>query len=322
MGYGNDPDEETGGGKLPPGEAADLVKALAWRVSPHRKRQDRQEPYQQEEVRARWRRVDRRSWLPEPFDQSKDGLDDACVGYAVSAAMQIHFARARGGSLQRRLNPYFLYAIARDRARDRDPANPTPSVADALMAANEYGAPFEGEGPGFLSFADVREPKAIGKELIALGRRNRLRSFVNLGTWLSDWVNWLNDVGPVVVQMNTETAVFRSVDQSGTIGYTADQIKQEAPDRKTTIYCGHAAVIVGYDSKNGFHILNSYGRGWGDNGVGYLQPQLARKCFVAGYGLLTGEEWRTKLGIEDGRPRSLFDRLLGWMVRVLQQLRC
>ncbi len=286
MGFSLDGEDERHA-ELPPGQKSSDRKPMV--VNPNRRRADiRARAAEDAAASTGWQAIAKEIHVPLGSAQvATQGLKDpACVGYAVAAALRAHRYRVdrthRGA-----LDPIFLYAVARERAWNRDGDEALPTVNDALKAANEYGTPAAGQGPA-LDKLPCEPGEFSVKPFADAARANRLRSHVDLGIWIQDWYTWLRDTGPVVFQFNVQIEKFLGASKSqGVIAY-----EYPSETKGNVQYSGHAAVIVGYDVKRGFIVMNSYGPKWGDGGFGYLDAGTLRKCAYAGYGLLAGADWQ------------------------------
>lgn len=102
---------------------------------------------------------------------------------------------------------------------------------------------------------------------------NRIKNFRRIDGSVNDIKQYLAQGIPVVLgaMVNREFQSWRGNGVLTNLNYTGDQ-------------SGHAMVIAGYDdSKGAFRIINSWGRGWGDNGYAWIAYDfLVNKFCVQG----------------------------------------
>jgi hypothetical protein len=244
---------------------------------------------------AYWRGVDWRKLaaifpgILEPFDQQ---VGEDCVGPAVAAALRLNLAIHRRTD-PGRLNRHFISRVAT--ARGAVPRSEvTGLIEDALAAVDQYGTPTNPQDtpvpPGPLD--------EIVKSHFDAAAKQKSQGFDRLGAFLGQWSAWLHFSGPIVVQMNIERERF---DALGKAGAPSPPLIKYDPGKAqtgvTTFYASHVVVVVGYipnvDSRtpDTFVVLNSFGKGWGEQGIAYIDVDTAQKCFIAGYGFTFREHF-------------------------------
>jgi hypothetical protein len=263
-----------------------------------------------------WQGIDWRQKLaalghPAALDPQDQGAQDTCSGFAVVHALRANIAIHRNQDIPD-LNPYFVWGIARERAK-RPGVGEFDLLLEALRVVNNYGTP-SGPDP---TYAEVTKGSFVrrlnGYALEFRGGRGpedasvrKVQSIVDLGVWLGDWSSWLHAYGPIVVRMVVDRVKYAKVTPENP--YLEDYEPGHAFDGElTTRYASHDVVVVGYVSveddnprrRDSFIVMNSYGKGWGENGFAYISVPEAQKSFRAGYGLL----FREHLGYTwAGRP--------------------
>jgi hypothetical protein len=251
--------------------------------------------------------IDQRTTLRRRALESRDQRGtDSCAGFAVAAALRANIAihrREDPGAL----NPFFIWGAARE--RDAQLRNPRGGLlSEALAVINSYGTPKEGQGPTAEDVLKTGLTRRIREFAVDFQGDNgpvrasqlKIQGYVDTSIWLGEMSAHLHAFGPVLANLTVERAVFNNLTrENATITYKPGQVFD---GQLTTIYAGHAVVIVGYlpfdhpTHPDSFVVLNSYGTGWGDEGYAYLPVETAQLCVVASYGL----QLREVVGYERG----------------------
>jgi C1A family cysteine protease len=148
-------------------------------------------------------------------------------------------------------------------------------IKDAITALSDKGAVEEDVWPYHAGEYAAEPPPAVHK-----ARRFRIADAKLLHS-LDDVKRALQQNGPVVAGIT----VFRSF-TTAEVGKTG---VIPMPTKKMPVVGGHAIVIVGYDdAKRRVKFVNSWGRGWGDQGFGYLPYEY--------FDQYVSDAWTFKLG--------------------------
>lgn len=108
-------------------------------------------------------------------------------------------------------------------------------------------------------------------------------------------INTVDECRIVIASGNTVLAGFK-IDDSW---FSSKKGKISMP-KKQVINGGHAIVLMGYDdNKELFTFLNSWGRSWGDNGIGYLPYQYFYDRFVEGMSIIAADNRPINLTMKD-----------------------
>ena len=189
----------------------------------------------------------------------------SCVGFAVSAMKEWqetreHLYEVSAGKKDHRkgkaynLSESWVYWNAKK--IDYWPNEEGTSIRFAMKVLHKLGVPCESAWP----YSDVNygDPESWAT-LIA--RWARIKSYWRINNLSELKLALIN--GPVVIGIPCFDTIFYA-DETGFVGYPRDP---------NTIYGGHAICAVGYyDTKFGgsIKIKNSWGKGWGGKGYGYL----------------------------------------------------
>ncbi len=178
---------------------------------------------------------------PEVLDQ---GGSAACTGFALAAAIGLQYRRA---GREERVSPRMLYEMAKRHDEWPGEAYEGSSLRGAIKGWANMGVceagywPFREGRPGRLT---VRRAKNA--------RRHTIGAYYRLRPEVSHYHAALNEAGVIVVSARVHKGWDEPVD--GVIR------PRREPDG------GHAFAVVGYDER-GFWVQNSWGRGWGRDGL-------------------------------------------------------
>jgi len=213
------------------------------------------------------------------------GQTNACTGFALASVIY-YLQRAAGRARARcAVSPFMLYSMAR--RYDEFPGNPAAdsgsSARGAMKGWFKYGACAEELWPA----EKMPKAKKNAKEDWWLDAvRRPLGAYYRIDTrQITDMHVALNEAGILYA-----SAVCHAGWDEG-LDVTAKRGLWQIPTRKATAADGgHAFVIVGYD-RDGFIIQNSWGDGWGSDGLAVLHYEdwqdNAMDCWVAQLGVAT-----------------------------------
>ena len=202
-----------------------------------------------------------RAFLPPSADLSRflppvgsQGHQSSCVAWATSYGLRGYYEnRRRGGqSAAPAFSPSFIYNQIKSRNASCDVGT---SISDALNLMKRIGTVPMSEFPYDPSSCS----RLPGPDLASEARPFRI----------SDWkrvdISRLDDIKGQIFAGNP--VVFGML-----VNQAFHKLRGDAVfvDRHTD-GSGHAMVLVGYDDrKNAFKLFNSWGRGWGDQGFGWV----------------------------------------------------
>lgn len=180
---------------------------------------------------------------PRVRDQGQEG---ACTGFALAAAIDHLLAgNADTAKGKRLVSPYMLYRMARRHDEWPGEDYEGSSLRGALRGFYNCGACIETEWPQ--AQPDVTLASARDARQTTLGAYYRLRPN------LSDYHAAINETGVIYVSANVHD------------GWQAPKNGHIEPGEGDG---GHAFIIVGY-TDTGFWIQNSWGPGWGKDGLAH-----------------------------------------------------
>jgi hypothetical protein len=206
---------------------------------------------------------------PDFVDHTKDmspvkdqGELGSCVGFAVSAVKECQEKKeheeemAKGKRGRKKVYDYsesWIYWNAKK--IDPWPGEEGTSIRYALKVLQKIGVPTE-KGWPYKDVGDVGEPE---KWAGLVARWALIESYYRVDT-LNELKVALID-GPVAIGVPCFREIF-FVGSNGMVPY---------PANPNEIYGGHAICAVAYDNnKQLIKFKNSWGKGWGENGYGYL----------------------------------------------------
>lgn len=197
---------------------------------------------------------------PSQLDHSPDltpvrdqGEEGGSVGFAVAAALEYQVTRLEGQLTA--ISPRFIYYYARKKGGFSTGQDTGAYIRDAVSILLERGAVGEEVWPYKVGeFAN--EPPAN----VSTAKHYKVKNVQTVGT-VEQLKSALTIHGPVPGGIT----LFRSVNNSAVTG----QIQMPGTDENQL--GAHAICFVGFDDdKRLFKFKNSWGKGWGDNGYGYL----------------------------------------------------
>ena len=191
-------------------------------------------------------RVSHRAGMMPVRDQLQSG---ACVAFAVAAVAEFFAMKLHG--IQYRLSPQFLYDL-------RKLSTPGMLVQDGGAVCTAHGVCPEVDGP-----FSVDKPESLPTKFTDHVNA-RAKPFMSLSYYyvqtapaarvIAEAKACLNDIGPVIMS----AMIYSPCAEDGQFW------KPSTTEPSQKIGC-HAFVVDGYDEE-GFHIRNSWGPLWNDDG--------------------------------------------------------
>jgi len=199
---------------------------------------------------------------PEMTPVKDQGRLGSCVGFAVAAMKEYQEKKeheeeiAKGKRGRKKVYDYSeAWVYWNSKKIDAWPGQEGTSIRYAMKVLNRIGVPTE-KGWPYKDVGDVGEPKAWA-DMVA--RWALIDSYWRVYN-LSELKTALND-GPVPIGVPCFYEIF-FVGSDGYVPY---------PANPGQIYGGHAICAVGYNDRTKLiKFKNSWGKGWGSVGYGYL----------------------------------------------------
>jgi hypothetical protein len=194
------------------------------------------------------------------FTTETNQLDlPACVGNSTADSIEI--LSAAQGFPKVELSRMFIWTLARNMMTEEGyKYNTGTYIRLAFKVLNKFGICLEEHYPYSSAWDRLPSLKAMQK---ATGRK--IKGYYRIDSTgeqrIEDMLKALRARHPVVFGTLLDDP-WRSYRGQGTL---------DVP--KGATIGGHAMVCVGYDSKKGFIVKNSWGRGWGDGGFCYLSEE-------------------------------------------------
>jgi len=208
------------------------------------------------------------SWLhtgnvPQPRDQS---VTSSCVGQALAASVQIRAAISGHSAVP---SASAIYAIARmlDQSRDMPLVDVGSSPSRAIEGAKEWGMVSESRWPFSVANVDVKPPLDVFQNGLdaTLGQHYRIPS----GWGAIDGIKRALVAGYIPIFAMTVDEAYERYDGSDVY---------RAPSGR--VLGRHMQCIVGYDGSD-FEILNSWGSGWGRDGIARIGSSVMASSDVS-----------------------------------------
>ena len=217
-----------------------------------------------------------RAFLPVTVDLSgrmppvgNQGRSSSCVAWATAYAARSYYT----GTLEHRdiqqadnlPSPNYVYHLAR--VGGCDAGSNYYRVVDVL----KKGALSLAEYP----FTDACKPPA-SPEVVARAHDFKALDLIRVAKEPDDVKGQLLQSNPVIISFNVSSAWthFRG----------SETFTEPVPPADDSIKGGHAMTIIGYDERRqAFHLINSWGRGWGDHGYAWISYDLLRTRVNAAY---------------------------------------
>jgi C1A family cysteine protease len=194
--------------------------------------------------------------FPEYFPELMEQGDmDACVPNCIST-LYYYYTFKQGNHLNFRISRLFLYYNVRKMYNEMsDDAG--SRIIDCIKILKKTGVPPEMTHPYHEKFLYKRPNELSNK----LAKYCKLLEFEELDR--TQIKNNLLENNPIVCGIK----IFENFNNRNTIttGYVS------LPDKDEELLGGHSIVIVGYnDNKKHYIFINSWGKSWGNNGIGYI----------------------------------------------------
>lgn len=200
-------------------------------------------------------------------DQS---FTNACAGFALSGAYETAWKQNIG----ERINMSALYPYYKARqVRGREAYDEGCFIRDALQSALTDGIALE----QYHSFHPFRVFSKPSLQADISARYNRVISYWRCTT-LKDIKRAIKNQHEVIIGMlvNNEFMRHRTSDSYEVF---KERINQGS---------GHAMRIIGYDDeKKAFLIINSWGRAWGNNGLGWISYDTVNSAWFEAWFILS-----------------------------------
>ena len=189
------------------------------------------------------------------FSVRNQEKDSSCTGYSLAHVIDFLRFKEVSGDNPARVSSRMLYEMARCNDEWAGSNYEGSSIRGAIKGFFRNGVCTEDEAPDDLKDGMPRSDEwVLTIEMAKAARETRLGAYLRLEPDISDYHAALNETGII---------------------YASAQIHSgwDKPDHKGCIQSagstprgGHAFAIVGYDDE-GFWVLNSWGSGWGQNGI-------------------------------------------------------
>jgi hypothetical protein len=199
--------------------------------------------------------VDLSSRLPEPGNQ---GRAQSCTAWAVGYAARSYYASAYEARNTRDLknvpSPAFIYNLSW--RRDKKPSCDSGSNFAVAVEVLKHGAPSLADYPYQASDCGAPPPETIARATDF--RVTGLRRIDNSS---------IDDVKAALARSNPVVISFH--DDAAWHNFRGAGVFDRAP---LDVEKGwHSMALVGYDErKQAFRLINSWGKGWGDNGYAWV----------------------------------------------------
>jgi C1A family cysteine protease len=207
--------------------------------------------------------------LPAAIDYSDridfirdSGSEGSVVGQALAVALEYQIATTKHESAE--ISARFIYYAARKAGGIDIKTDGGAQIKDAIRVLEHEGAVKEGVWPYQPGkYAEAPPPAVKDAERFHITDARQLNS-------LRDVKLALIANGPVVAGIT----VYEGMEGAE----TAKSGVVPLPRKNESVIGGHAIVIVGYDdTKKLVKFANSWGKGWGDKGFGYLPYEYLDK---------------------------------------------
>jgi hypothetical protein len=210
--------------------------------------------------------VDLSSRMPEVGDQ---GHSQSCTAWATAYAARGYYASAlENRNVRQRANlpsPSYVYHLSRQNGCDE--GTTIGRAAEVL----KNGALSLAEYP----FTDVCSPPPSA-DVVARAHDFKVQGIRRVDISQPDDIKGqLAQANPVMISFKVSTAWMRL---RGSTVFT-----EANPPADDKVQGGHAMTIVGYDEhRQAFRLINSWGKGWGDHGYGWVSYDLLKSGRIRG----------------------------------------
>lgn len=237
--------------------------------------------------------VTTRAW--QAFNQEDTA---ACTGYALAAL--IDFLQERAKRSAKPVSPRMLYSMGRRYDEFDGAADAGSSLRGALKGWFRHGACSLELWPNTIGIndmpTDARDPRSdwwSDALNCPLGAYYRIETQL-----LADLHGAIRETGAVYASARFHSGWNDAIELTGAEALTGESIHTpmaDIPFPSEPLSGGHAFVIVGYD-QIGFHVLSSWGPGWGTGGIARLSYadwlSNAMDAWVVQLGVPTAERRR------------------------------
>ena len=182
------------------------------------------------------------------FSVRDQGKDSSCTGFALAHVIDFLRCREVGPDRPEPVSSRMLYEMAKRNDEWEGTAYEGSSLRGAIKGFYQNGVCRDATAPDKPGIKNWALTYAMAKE----ARETRLGAYFRVQPDISDYHAALNDIG--VIYASAQIHSHWENPKEGLIEPGGDPVG------------GHAFAIVGYDD-TGFWILNSWGPGWGVNGV-------------------------------------------------------
>ncbi|MEA2029885.1 MAG: BspA family leucine-rich repeat surface protein, partial [Campylobacterota bacterium] len=243
-------------------------------------------------------RPSKRSATPRSFDLSdkmppveNQGGFNTCVGFAVGYYLKSYHEYSKtqkpygeNGVHDNLFSPTFTYALAK--GEDTTNCSAGARLADALISLVDQGAIFWRDMEYDASECNLHYNGTILKRAKCYQAKEVRRFNTDSPNLLFDMQYFLSQGYPIVVAIDYYSDFFD--DYNGTTKkasqhngeYFYKEIKQDTI--KQVFY--HALVVVGYDdTRNAVKVINSWGRGWGNDGYLWIDYEVFKEIVNEAY---------------------------------------
>lgn len=208
-----------------------------------------------------------RNWVGGVEDQGRIG---SCTANSVVSACELILSRV---GKHRDLSRLFNYYLSRE--ADNMLGQDGASLRTAVKVASKVGLPSEALWPYVESQEGVKPAQPAYDSAKPITRYERIVfDYDNFAVGMNAIKSAIAEGYPVVfaAPITSQWLTMRGTNQNyfgGDAGHT-----------QYPVIGNHAMTVVGYDSQH-FFVENSWGTGWGDNGIGYWPLTLVNKMFEA-----------------------------------------
>lgn len=213
--------------------------------------------------------------LPEKYDLSENmppvrsqGNQASCVAWATTYYLKSYQEKIQNNyeydTYNKIMSPAFVY----NQTKSTINCGSGSEIKNALELLKEFGTTTWKEFP----YSDKECSKKPSEDLLIAAFKNRIKEYFKVAipdtnsnpnyTLINLMKTLIYQKEPLVIALDWENLVFETIDKDLiAVSYKTNPVND----------CGHAVLIVGYDSeKEAFKIVNSWGTNWGNEGYGWL----------------------------------------------------
>lgn len=204
------------------------------------------------------------------FPVRNQGKDSSCTGFALAHVIDFLQCREIGPNRPEPVSSRMLYEMAKRNDEWEGTAYEGSSLRGAIKGFYQNGVCTDSTAPDKPRIKDWALTYVMAKE----ARETRLGAYFRVQPDISDYHAALNEIGVIYA--------------SAQIHSHWENPKDDLIEPGGDPVGGHAFAIVGYDD-TGFWVLNSWGPGWGLNGIG--------KWIYADWANTIMDAWVLQLGV-------------------------